>query len=130
MTQSCERSDSYREFFRQELAAVSEQRGSWPRLRWLAEHLEEYVERWLGFCAIASESSSSLATAPGFNVIDLGAQALEDEIAFAQLPAGAQAAWQSFLSSLHQVRDRGGREEAEQLGIAARTVRSAIASAP
>lgn len=120
--------DFYRDFFQQELAAVSEQRGSWPRLRWLAEHLEEYVDRWLGFCAIAPEPSPSLMTAPGFGVIELGAQALGDELASARTTPVFEAAWQSFLSALRQVREGGGRQEAEHLGIAAREVRSAITS--
>jgi hypothetical protein len=123
-----ERREFYRDFFQRELASISQQRGSGPRLRWLAEHLEEYVDRWLGFCAVAPESTLSLVTAPGFGVIELGAEALGEELSDAPVPPDVNAAWQGFLSSLSKVRERGGRGEAEQLAIAARRVRSVLAS--
>jgi len=123
-----QRREFYRDFFKSELAAVSEQPGSGPRLRWLAEHLEEYVDRWLGFCALAVESNTSVVTAPGFYMIELGREALAEEFAGARMPPDVEAAWRDFASALSKVRDRGGLREAEQLGVAARQVLSTVVS--
>lgn len=117
--------DSDRKFLQNELAMVSEDKGSPARLNWLADHLEEYVERWLGFCAVLTKPKS-VTTAAGFSTVELGAGAITDELKHATPSPELQSSWRAFLESLELVRSRGGHAEADKLFEAARMFRSSI----
>jgi hypothetical protein len=116
----------YRDSLQAELAAVSSDRGSRARLKWLAEHLEIYVDRWLAFCAAASEADTSLVSFPGFFVVELGSEAFGREFASANIRGDVDPTWQTFLLALRRVKAGGGRADAEKLEEAAVQLRAVV----
>lgn len=117
----------YREFFERELVRLSSQRGSPRRVQWLADHLIEYVDRWLGFCGLA-EGSSSFENVPGFTMIERGAAAMQEELAGVQSPSDVEDAWTAFHRLVSAFRTSGGKREPEELAKAAREIRNRLSS--
>jgi regulator of protease activity HflC (stomatin/prohibitin superfamily) len=99
------------------------------RLGWLAEHLEEYVDRWLGFVALPSWPMSHLLRFDGFVMVEIGTEVLDAEIKRAAPPPNVLLAWNEFVARLDAIRDGGDKMLAERLGEAVREVRTAISDA-
>jgi len=66
------------------------------RLRWLAEQLENYVERWIGF-GEALEGDL-------FAVVEIGARLTDEELRRAPRPSGVQGAWDAFVEAVPAIR--------------------------
>lgn len=92
----------------------------------MADHLEEYVDRWLGFCTVEPRSMSPITSEPGFNMVELGAETFGTELANAKVAPSVELSWNEFLSKLNQIRKGSDRGEAEGLGQAARNLRSVV----
>jgi hypothetical protein len=71
-----------RTLFRAELDAET-RRNAWElkeRVLWIMEHLDEYIDQWLGFAALRI-SSEALIESDLFTVVEIAAEALEQEFA-------------------------------------------------
>jgi hypothetical protein len=66
------------------------------RLLWLAEQLENYVERWIGF---GEAMKGDL-----FGMVEIGARVTDEEIRRATRPSGLQRAWDDFVEGLAEIR--------------------------
>ncbi|HEX8212747.1 MAG TPA: hypothetical protein VF584_21405 [Longimicrobium sp.] len=74
------------------------------RLLWLADQLENYVERWIGF---GEELEGGL-----FGMVEIGAALTGEEIRRAPHRSAAQGAWDEFGAVLSSIR-AGTRSPAE-----------------
>lgn len=111
------------------LEAEARERGMSPleRAAWVAEHVEEYVDRWLGLLALPSWSWSDVVQHDLLGTVSLGADLLTRELRQAEPSREALAAWAAFLATLDDVQTRGGPSVAPLLLDAAREVRSRLA---
>ncbi len=66
------------------------------RLLWLAEQLENYVERWIGF---GEAMKGDL-----FAMVEIGARVTDEEIRRAPRPSDLQGAWGGFVEVLSGIR--------------------------
>lgn len=89
--------------------------GAAGRVRWLSNQLEQYLERWLGFCAISDAPMSSLVDSVAFGAVEIAADVLTPELRNAEVPVTVDDAWQAFLTSLRRVRDEADRQQAQGL---------------
>lgn len=91
-----------RESLESELAHESAKGGfsQKERVRWLASRLSEYVERLLGFCAIAEASMSSLLNSVLFLTVQVGADVVSQELQDPRTPSEVVDAWKRFTNSL------------------------------
>lgn len=83
--------ETLRSLFRASLAteAASDRWGMNDRLRWITNHLDEYIERWLGFAALPI-SPKALIQSDLFTMVEIAIEALEEEVA---QTAGARSAF-------------------------------------
>lgn len=111
----------------QELAETTNREGfnSLERIRWLSEHLEEYIERMVGFCALPDLTWQTLIASDGFAVIEVGADAITRELQNTKVSPRFHSAWQSFGRCLLNFRTSGNKQQVHELYDAARQVRSA-----
>jgi hypothetical protein len=82
--------ETLRSLFRASLAteAANHDWGMNDRLRWITKHLDEYIERWLGFAALPI-SPRALIQSDLFTMVEIAVDALEEEVA---QTAGARGA--------------------------------------
>lgn len=92
------------------------------RVRWLARHLEEYIDRWAGFVehpAVASQPSTFPFESGLFVVIGLAVDLLQRELASTVLLGPAEETWNSLVSvhaRMRQHLDLSSREHLQRLG--------------
>ena len=63
-----------------ELAVIHGNSAKTQRLIWICERVEEYIDRWLGFCDLPIPSKASLIISDLFVMIGIGTEVLENEI--------------------------------------------------
>lgn len=110
---------------RLEEAARARGLGAAERAAWVAAHLEEYVERWLGMLDLLPSSASEI-TGDAFGLVRIGADVLTRELRDADPPRELLLDWIAFLALLDELREQGGREWAPRLLDAVRRVRSRL----
>lgn len=72
------------------------------RIHWLAVHLDEYVDRWIGFAehpAMRDPPPASLFTSGLFSVIGIAIDLIEAEAPATALPGPVCTAWSELLAS-------------------------------
>jgi O-methyltransferase involved in polyketide biosynthesis len=97
--------------------------GAAGRAVWLAEHLELYVGRCVGFASLPQVGAASVRESQGFVVVEVGAAALRRELDAAPPAPAAAAAWDEFLRRLEATRQGAGFEP---LAAAAGELRAAL----
>lgn len=98
------------------------------RLIWLAEHVEEYVDRWLGLLELGSWPWSEIIEHDLFEVIAIGSDLLSKELARVDAPRDVYATWLLFLARLGEIRVDDGGHRAPLLLDAIRDVRATLMS--
>lgn len=81
---------------------------------WLAQGLEEYIERWLAFCRASPAPMSSLLETDLYGAIEIGTQCLGDHLAASEPSQSVREAWISFCTAL---RTTQSAEKQELAGI-------------
>lgn len=71
---------------------------------WLDQQLDEYVNRWLGFCAMPSLSMLALVQSDLFAAVEIGASLMDEQLTNSSPSLDTQSAWSAFLSAMNQVR--------------------------
>lgn len=116
-----------------ERALESESRGKeWDardRVLWLSEQLEEYVERWIGFCELPSLPMSSLLVSDLFGAVEIGAEVLGAYLREYAATKDVQAAYGDFGAALRRVRVATRNAEAQALKEQMTVLRVALRSA-
>lgn len=92
------------------------------RLRWLADQLENYLERWLAFRSLGAASPP--ADDELFAMLELGCEAVTNELRRAT-PATATA-WSTLAGLVARVREHGDEDLIGQLRPALAQVRSSL----
>ena len=121
-----------REFLRRALdenllQAVQEgEIGPGGRAGWLAEHLEIYVNRCVGFAALPSAGAGPVLGSSFFWLVEIGTEALRRELEASPPAPGAGDAWRAYLRALEST---GASGDFESLATAAGTLRAALGGA-
>jgi hypothetical protein len=125
------RRDELRASLERELKEKSaqEQLSSRDRIHWLADRLGEYLERWLGFCAISDASMPPLVDHVLFGMVEIGAEVLTEELRRPSVPRTISDAWYTFPKVLETARSWNEKSEAEQLRVVLAGWRSKLAAA-
>ena len=97
------------------------------RIYWLAERVDEYLERWLGFCRISDATMAQLVDSVLFGMVEIGSEVLGEELKKAELPPEHNAAWLGFQATMKLVRD-ANRHDMENLRDAFSAWRTMISS--
>jgi hypothetical protein len=100
--------------------------GGAERATWLAEHLELYVGRCVGFASLPGVGAASVRESQGFVVVEVGTAALRRELDASPPAPAAAAAWDEFLRRLEATRQGAGFEP---LAAAAGELRAALGGA-
>lgn len=117
-----------REFLRRSLdehlleAEQGGELGLGGRGAWLAEHLEIYVNRCIGFAALPSGAGPVLDGSL-FSLVEIGTEALRRELDASPPAPAAADAWRAYLRALEDIRQHG---DFESLAAAAGAVRAAL----
>lgn len=93
------------------------------RLAWLAEHIEEYVDRWLGLWDLEGWSWPEIVEHDLFQVIVTACDLFTGEMAREDAAPDVSKQWLMLLSLLGEVRVIDKRQRADQLLAAARDLR-------
>lgn len=102
------------------------QRSGWgnaPRLRWLGDQLENYIERWIAFSESSTQSRMLLVNDDLFGMIEICHDMLAREISHASARAETAVRSQSFGAVLASVRIDC---EIEDLSSSLRNLRAAL----
>jgi hypothetical protein len=83
------------------------------RLPWLAEQLENYVERWIGFAEAVPEPLAHQLQGDLFGMIEIAERVTGHEIGRSPLSAELAEAWRRFQGALAVLRDGRGTSAAE-----------------
>jgi hypothetical protein len=83
------------------------------QMTWLAEHLDEYIDRWLGFCAVPSLQMADLLKSDLFLAVEVGAEMLGEHVGTSA--PKAESAWKQFRSALEHVRGTSEKQDAHRL---------------
>jgi hypothetical protein len=95
------------------------------RLAWIAEQLENYVERWIGFAEAVPEPLPRQLRGDLFGMIEIGERLADEEFRRSHPSAELARAWRRFGEALAELRDGGG-SKAEAL----REPMAAVLAAP
>lgn len=98
------------------------------RVVWLAAQLEEYIDRWLGFCALPSLTMPALLQSDLFAAVEIGSAVVSENITRSHMRADAQSTWGIFLAALDEVRGARDKQQAKRLKEALIPFRAALAS--
>ncbi len=103
------------ESLEQAVAAETAQRGLdlHGQIDWLAEHLDEYIDRWLGFCRVPTLQMTALLQSDLFVAIEIGAASLARRLETAG--EKLQVAWNEFADSLNRLRLSTDKNDAARL---------------
>jgi hypothetical protein len=74
------------------------------RLLWLAEQLENYVERWIGFGEVMPTPLPAQREGDLFGMVEIGARLTDEEIRRAPRPPAVEGAWADFSEVLSALR--------------------------
>lgn len=100
------------------------------RLVWVADQLENYVERWAAFRELAP---SAAAGDPGddlFDVVEIGAALFSEEVERLSPPArDLHQAWARFLDTLTRLRGVADRETIALLRLELAVTKAALSTA-
>lgn len=96
------------------------------RAAWVAEHLEEYVDRWLGLLGLSAWSWQEIIDHDLFGTVELASELLTRELRSAEPTRELLLAWVGFLALMDDVRNAGERDRAPLLLDSIREVRSHI----
>ena len=110
--------DQRREDLYQSLNKQLSERNNLPprkRLIWLCEQMQEYVGRWLGFCAVPSLKMQSLLGSDFFTAIEVGSDILDKELGQADVSREVRIVWSDFCSSLNTLKSRGEKRGIDDL---------------
>jgi hypothetical protein len=102
-------------------------RNAWDqseRVRWILDHLDEYIERWLGFSALRI-NSRSLIKSDLFTVVDVAVEALEQEFAQSSSPH-APLQVRSVRDAVEALQEHGLPEQANALKAAVLELRRTV----
>jgi hypothetical protein len=91
------------------------------RVAWVAEHLEIYATRCIGFAAHAGDDA--VRASSFLTVVEIGTEALRRELGASPPPPAGEAAWRAFLDRLAATR---AGADFESLAAAARELRVAL----
>jgi hypothetical protein len=69
------------------------------RLPWLADQLENYVERWVGFCEAFAAPPATQVAGDLFAMIEIGAAAMDRTLGPAPPPS-----WRAFTATVNSLR--------------------------
>jgi hypothetical protein len=92
------------------------------RTLWVVRHLEEYIDRWVGFVehpAVAGEPNSFVFDSGLFAVIGVAIEVLNEEISKVNIPTEARERWNALVAlhtNMHRARDVSSRHRLHQLG--------------
>jgi hypothetical protein len=99
------------------------------RVQWLSLQLEEYVERWLGFCQVTRVPNAALIDGALFGMIEICAEAVDSQIQEWKEQSTPRA-WQEFRSSLRDIReDTDWAKATQRLRSAVRFFRNSVMAA-
>ena len=100
-----------------ELLAQTASKGSTRaiQLKWVTEQLENYLERWLGFCAVPSIPMSSLVEDDLVGMIGIGLDVLTQRLGETTEFSTTKNSLCRLQNALRNVRQNGNRQMALQL---------------
>jgi len=82
------------------------------RLLWLADQLENYVERWIGFAEAMPSPLPADLEGDLFGMVEIGAAVTDEEIRRAAYMPAVQGAWDEFSEIVSSIRT-GAQSPAE-----------------
>jgi len=82
---------------------------------WLIAHLEEYVERLLGFTALPHTTMNALVNSDLFALVQVAAELVTEEIERALVSPVLREEWLSFLQQLAVVAGMNDKQELNRL---------------
>jgi hypothetical protein len=85
------------------------------RVLWLTDQLGEYIERWIGFCAIPSLPMPALLDSSLFRAVEVGAEVLGEAMQDWDATPSARSAWDTFTHTLADVRHASDRQQTSRL---------------
>jgi len=88
------------------------------RVRWLAEQLENYVERWLAFATIPAMQSPALLQDDLFAMIEIGTETMSAKLASISDVPETTRTWERFTEELAAVRNSFPKTDATRLRTA------------
>lgn len=104
--------NTLRSWFRAELEAEARKNG-WDvkqRVLWIMDHLDEYIERWLGFAALPI-NPKVLISSDLFTTVEIAVDALEEE--FAETAESLEERQlKTIRETVDALRNRGDKEYA------------------
>ena len=119
------RREYHRRSLDENLEETARARGFGPaeRAAWVAEHVEIYATRCVGFAAVLAADSGSLRDSVFFGMVEIGTEALRRELDASTPSPAAAAAWREFLDRLAATRVAA---DFERLAAAAGELRAAL----
>ncbi|HEU4559413.1 MAG TPA: hypothetical protein VFS20_16260 [Longimicrobium sp.] len=105
-------------------ANATERLGSEDRTLWILDHLDKYLERWLGFAAMSVEPRA-LIQSDLFTITEIAVEALEQEYARV---SGSGRHLEDMRKALEDLRKRGNADHALALKEVASKLRSNLAT--
>jgi len=96
------------------------------RLKWLGEHIEVYVDRWVAFHTANDIPMSALLGSNFFTVIAVASDVMRNELGTVQADRRVNEAYKRFAEELLRVANLEERESTEQLVALAGELRVAV----
>ena len=85
------------------------------RVHWLGDQVEEYLERWLAFCAASDPVSPLFVESALFDMLEIGSEVLTEELHTVSTPSNVADAWHGFEAALKRIRHQGDWQQAQRL---------------
>jgi hypothetical protein len=93
--------------------------GSQERLRWLMKQTDEYIDRWLGFCALPHLSMHAVRQGDLFATIQVALQLVETEAQVARrADLTASSEWQRLIAAVERIPHSDDKRDAERVAAA------------
>jgi hypothetical protein len=99
---------------------------SGSRIRWLIDHVEEYIDRWVGFCDLPNSSMTSLMNGDFFGVVEIGLKVLGEELANIKMSPEAEATWKRYCIVVCEIRESHDRALIPQIVSGIQEMRNAL----
>jgi hypothetical protein len=89
--------------------------GSPDRIAWLLRQMEEYIDRWIGFCSVPELEMNALTGGTLFTTVDAAYEVLHSEVLAGQVDVSNLREWGKFADRLDAIRQSSDKQDAHIL---------------
>lgn len=79
------------------------------RVRWLLDHLQEYLQRWIGWCTFSRDTMSDVLEHDIHMMLILAADIIDEEVALVRYPV-LHEKWREFSETLRRIDGKRDKE--------------------